>query len=91
MKFCPECGVRLKVTKRGPSVCPKCGHASSGKNPLAESFPYGSMRRFQRETLEQIEAAVASRKKFIMLEAPVGFGKSASRPLSATISPPRTS
>jgi Rad3-related DNA helicase len=40
------------------------------------------MRKFQREVLEQVEAALASGKKFIILEAPVGFGKSA---LAATL------
>ncbi|MDA4134077.1 MAG: ATP-dependent DNA helicase [Thaumarchaeota archaeon] len=77
MRFCPECDTRLKAPKKGPSFCPNCGYSSSGKMTLADSFPYGSMRRFQRETLEEIEKAVASRKKFVMLEAPVGFGKSA--------------
>ena len=78
MKFCPECGSRLKVSKKGPSACPKCGYVAMGrKNALAGSFPYSSMRRFQKEVLEQIEASLASKKKFIMLEAPVGFGKSA--------------
>ena len=34
------------------------------------------MRRFQKEVLDQVDQAMAS-KKFIILEAPVGFGKSA--------------
>jgi ATP-dependent DNA helicase DinG len=34
------------------------------------------MRRFQKEVLEQVDKAIAS-KRFIVLEAPVGFGKSA--------------
>jgi Rad3-related DNA helicase len=34
------------------------------------------MRRFQEEVLEQLDRAMAS-KRFIILEAPVGFGKSA--------------
>jgi Rad3-related DNA helicase len=42
----------------------------------ADCFPYRSMRRFQKEVLEQVDEAMAS-KKFIILEAPVGFGKSA--------------
>jgi ATP-dependent DNA helicase DinG len=83
MKFCPECGSRLKTPKKGLSSCSSCGYRGSGKkNTLADSFPYGSMRRFQKEVLEQVEAALASKKKFIMLEAPVGFGKSA---LAATL------
>ena len=44
---------------------------------LADFFPYGSMRPFQKDVLEQIETGLASSKKFIILEAPVGFGKSA--------------
>ena len=42
----------------------------------ADCFPYPSMRRFQKEVLEQVDQAIASRR-FIVLEAPVGFGKSA--------------
>lgn len=42
----------------------------------ADCFPYKSMRRFQKEVLDQVDQAMASRK-FIILEAPVGFGKSA--------------
>lgn len=44
---------------------------------LADSFPYGSMRQFQKSVLDQVVGALESKKKFIMLEAPVGFGKSA--------------
>ncbi len=43
---------------------------------LVDSFPYRSMRPFQKEALEQIEAALAS-AKYVIVEAPVGFGKSA--------------
>jgi len=42
----------------------------------ADYFPYESMRQFQREVLEQVDRAMAS-KRYIILEAPVGFGKSA--------------
>ncbi len=42
----------------------------------ADCFPYPSMRRFQEEVLDQVDQAMAS-KRFIVLEAPVGFGKSA--------------
>ena len=77
MNFCPECGARMKPSRTGPPVCGRCGHVERAKkaNP-ADCFPYRSMRRFQREVLEQVDQAMAS-KKFIMLEAPVGFGKSA--------------
>ncbi len=35
------------------------------------------MRPFQKEVLAQVETALASKRRFIILEAPVGFGKSA--------------
>ena len=35
------------------------------------------MRPYQKDVLDQIESALGSGKKFIILEAPVGFGKSA--------------
>ncbi|MGA2663881.1 MAG: helicase C-terminal domain-containing protein [Nitrososphaerales archaeon] len=81
MKFCPDCGGRLRASRRGPSVCPSCGHQAdagrAGDDTLLGSFPYPSMRPFQREVLEQVESALSSGKRFIALEAPVGFGKSA--------------
>jgi ATP-dependent DNA helicase DinG len=69
-------------------VCAKCGYAVSPsyevhwvspkkRVTLADFFPYGQMRPFQKDVLQQIEAGLASSKKFIILEAPVGFGKSA--------------
>jgi Rad3-related DNA helicase len=90
MKFCPNCGARLKLSAirkmRGqPAVCQKCGtpivaaekEASPVKTALTQSFPYGQMRPFQKDVMEKIESALVSGKKFIILEAPVGFGKSA--------------
>jgi ATP-dependent DNA helicase DinG len=91
MKFCPNCGKRLRLLtgrSRGQALCPSCGTrvAEGGKaeepvetvkTTLVKSFPYGTMRPFQKDVLEKIEAAVASGKKFVILEAPVGFGKSA--------------
>jgi len=47
------------------------------RRSLADSFPFETMRPLQREVLDQIEAAVSQSKKFVVLEAPVGFGKSA--------------
>ena len=44
---------------------------------MADSFPFKSMRTFQKEVLEQIGLALASAKRFLIFEAPVGFGKSA--------------
>jgi ATP-dependent DNA helicase DinG len=77
MKFCPVCGSRLKSIKNGPAICAKCGHADSARKPtLVGSFPFGSMRPLQREVLDQVEVGLAS-SKFIIFEAPVGFGKSA--------------
>jgi ATP-dependent DNA helicase DinG len=91
MKFCPKCGKRLRLLTgraRGQAICPNCGNrvADVGeaeapvepvKTALAQSFPYGTMRPYQKDVLDQIESALGSGKKFIILEAPVGFGKSA--------------
>ncbi len=85
MRFCPKCGSRLKLTAR--KACPSCGASLGARDEapaepasartLVQSFPYGSMRPHQRDVLEKIESALNSGKKFIILEAPVGFGKSA--------------
>ncbi|MGD0146059.1 MAG: ATP-dependent DNA helicase [Nitrososphaerales archaeon] len=86
MDFCTKCGTRIKpmIDKRygPPSYCTKCGASLAAKvtpraQGLAGSFPFESMRRSQKEVLDQVEAALAAKKKFIILEAPVGFGKSA--------------
>ncbi len=91
MKFCPKCGKRLRLLtgkSRGQALCPNCGTrvadtgaaeapVETAKTPLVKSFPYGAMRPYQADVLEKIEAAMGSGKKFIILEAPVGFGKSA--------------
>lgn len=77
MKFCTKCGSRLKPAKSS-SICARCGATEgSRKANFVDHFPFKSMRPFQKEVLEQIEAALASAKKFLILEAPVGFGKSA--------------
>ena len=44
---------------------------------MGESFPFKTMRLGQKEVLDEVEAALTKSKKFIILEAPVGFGKSA--------------
>src|SRR5271154_5435830 len=92
MKFCPKCGKRLRLLTgrfRGQAFCPECGarvseaemleapQVEAVRTPLVRSFPYGAMRPFQKDVLEKIEAALGAGKKFIILEAPVGFGKSA--------------
>ena len=91
MKFCPKCGKRLRLLtgkSRGQAICPSCGTrvADTGKveapvetvrTPLVKSFPYSTMRPYQRDVLEKIESAMGAGKKFVILEAPVGFGKSA--------------
>ena len=91
MKFCPKCGKRLRLLtgrSRGQALCPNCGTRVSdveqpeapvetSKTSLAQSFPYATMRPYQRDVLDKIESALASGKEFIILEAPVGFGKSA--------------
>jgi ATP-dependent DNA helicase DinG len=63
---------------RGYARCPRCGSSEQlSRLTLEECFPFSSMRPYQREVLESIERALASNRKFIFLEAPVGFGKSA--------------
>ncbi len=77
MKFCPECGSRMKPSRNGPPACGRCHYVERMKRATpADCFPYPSMRRFQKDVLEQVDQAMAS-KRFIVLEAPVGFGKSA--------------
>ncbi len=71
----------MKAVRPGSSVCVRCGYREDTKkagkdSTLAGSFPYESMRPHQKEVIEQIGAALGS-KRFIILEAPVGFGKSA--------------
>jgi len=68
----------MKTGIRGFAKCPKCGSTEQvRKAVLSESFPFRSTRPFQKEVMDKIETALASGKKFILLEAPVGFGKSA--------------
>ncbi len=84
MNFCARCGTRVKLRAR---TCPGCGATMGGAEvarapvtparTLLQSFPYGEMRAHQKEALASIESALVSGKKFIILEAPVGFGKSA--------------
>jgi len=91
LKFCPKCGKRLRLLtgrSQGQALCPNCGTrvsdtgkveapVESVRTSLVQSFPYATMRPYQRDVLEKIESAITSGKKFIILEAPVGFGKSA--------------
>ncbi|MDG6965912.1 MAG: DEAD/DEAH box helicase family protein, partial [Nitrososphaerota archaeon] len=44
---------------------------------LLESFPFPTLRPSQKEVLGHVEAALSQSKRYIILEAPVGFGKSA--------------
>lgn len=80
MKFCPECDNRL-ISLKGTVFCTRCDYKEDGpivshKSSLSDYFPFKSMRPFQKEALEQIEKALKS-TKFVIFEAPVGFGKSA--------------
>ena len=43
---------------------------------MVDCFPFKTMRLNQKEVLVHVEAALAQGKRFIILEAPVGFGKS---------------
>jgi ATP-dependent DNA helicase DinG len=86
MRFCPKCGARLKLASWS-RTCPNCGaplgEAAKEEPPAApvgtliESFPFKGMRPHQGEVLEKIGSSIDAGKKFIILEAPVGFGKSA--------------
>ena len=83
MNFCPKCGARIKRVPGVPArFCVKCGatlaqEETPKKRALLDSFPFGTFRPSQKEVLEQVEAAISQPKRFIILEAPVGFGKSA--------------
>jgi Rad3-related DNA helicase len=44
---------------------------------ILDFFPYSSFRKNQRETIEKIQAAFDSDKKYVLLESPTGSGKSA--------------
>ena len=81
MKFCPKCESRLRPVN-GVLSCTRCDYreqdgliVNSGSS-LSDFFPFQSMRPFQKEALDQIKEALMS-TKFVILEAPVGFGKSA--------------
>jgi len=92
MNFCPSCGSRIRpLLKNGkaPSFCERCGARLEEdevrpqqaevhqKRDLLGCFPYKTLRPFQKEALDQFETALRAGKKFIIFEAPVGFGKSA--------------
>ncbi|MDG6956107.1 MAG: DEAD/DEAH box helicase family protein [Nitrososphaerota archaeon] len=81
MKFCPTCGSRVKANHRAEATtCANCGTLLGGDPPkmaLLESFPFPTLRPSQKEVLGHVEAALSQSKRYIILEAPVGFGKSA--------------
>jgi ATP-dependent DNA helicase DinG len=74
MNFCPKCGTRVKLgAGKPPKICFRCG-ASMGDG---DGFPFKAKRPQQQEVMDKIVTALSESKKFIVLEAPVGFGKSA--------------
>ncbi len=84
MNFCPRCGTHIKRLRGGGPArfCTRCGASlvreqAPMRRSLIDSFPFKTMRPLQKEVLDQVEAAISQSKKFIVLEAPVGFGKSA--------------
>jgi ATP-dependent DNA helicase DinG len=84
MNFCPKCGTRIRrLLVGGPArFCTRCGarlvrEEIPKERSLVGSFPFKTMRSSQKEVLVQVEAAISQSKKFVVLEAPVGFGKSA--------------
>jgi len=46
-------------------------------NDVCDFFPFDEFRRYQKETLNEIQKAHNENIKFFLLEAPTGFGKSA--------------
>ncbi len=79
MNFCPNCGSRIK---KGESSCPSCGSASAHTDTrrgrsLVDSFPFPNMRPSQERVLRDVETTLSTSRRFVVLEAPVGFGKSA--------------
>ena len=83
MNFCPRCGARVKrVPGSAARFCAKCGagltqEEAPRKRTLLDSFPFKTLRPSQKNVLEQVEVAVSQPNRFVILEAPVGFGKSA--------------
>jgi ATP-dependent DNA helicase DinG len=81
MMVCQGCGAQFDHLERGGRDDDGDDHRRVPmvrvKSTLLQSFPHGTMRPFQKDVLERIEAAMKSGKKFVILEAPVGFGKSA--------------
>lgn len=57
-------------------MSPEAAQTQLPTTTLAACFPHQSMRRFQADVLMQVEQALNDKKRFIILEAPVGFGKS---------------
>jgi Rad3-related DNA helicase len=64
-------------------VCIRCGNRETGESQtqprhitLRNSFPFKTVRPSQEAVLKELEKALQS-NRFIVLEAPVGFGKSA--------------
>jgi len=104
MKFCPNCGVRLKLSAirkmRGqPAVCQKCGtpivatekEAPPVKTALTQSFPYGQMRPFQKDVMEKIESALVSGRSSSSSRRRSGSASRRSLPRSAATSARPTS
>ncbi|MDG6949628.1 MAG: ATP-dependent DNA helicase [Nitrososphaerota archaeon] len=61
-------------------TCTNCGFTlgrDAPKRKLLDSFPFLTPRPSQEEVLAHVEAALSQSKKYVILEAPVGFGKSA--------------
>jgi Rad3-related DNA helicase len=68
--------------ERPKLICVRCGNTDIPERDvekpftLRNCFPFKSIRPPQEKILKELENALSS-KKFIILEAPVGFGKSA--------------
>jgi Rad3-related DNA helicase len=81
LKFCSRCGSRITSSRgAGTAVCAKCGTLPGGHIPkrgLRDSFPFATLRPSQEEVLGHVEDALSQSKRYVILEASVGFGKSA--------------
>lgn len=70
------------MSNYGMFSCTRCNYREENETPVrsksstSDFFPFSSMRPFQKESIEKIETALKS-TKFVIFEAPVGFGKSA--------------
>lgn len=82
LKFCSRCKSRMKSKGSSRFICVRCGNIETAEKEaykpasLRDCFPFESVRPAQDAVIKEIEVALST-KRFVILEAPVGFGKSA--------------